>query len=446
MKTLLKAGIMTVACVSLTTCSALDFGRGDRAAREAEDKAGRIALALGDAPLEADPDMVDVAVILPVAEPLADWPQSGAKPSKVVGHVQAAEAFEIGWRVKAADGTDRGSALASPPVASADTVYLLDGDQTVRAFDLATGSRKWSEKLDSGTRRDRRGLGGGIAVAGDRLVVSSGFGFVALLDGTSGTELWRRSLGAPVTGAPTVKDDRVFVVTQNNEVFALSLETGEVEWSDQAIAESARVLGAPSVAAIEDLVVAPFSSGEVIAYLSSNGRRLWIDALTRSGRFTPISAINDIASRPILSAGIVYAASQSGVLAAIDGRSGQRVWSQPIGSVQAPSLVGEYLFVSGVEGQVACLTANDGSVIWATQLPRFENENKRRGRISYAGPILASNRVIVASSEGDLIALSPQTGEEIDRLDLRDPVFIEPIAGGDKLIILTDDGRLIAVQ
>lgn len=431
---------------ALSACSTFDFGRADREAQRAEDKAGRIALALGDEPLEADPSMVDLSVILPVANPVVEWTQAGARSSKVVGHVRAAADFEIDWSVRAAEGSSRRSALTSAPVANADTLFLLDASQTVKAFSAETGQRIWSVDLDSGSRRDRRGLGGGVAVAGERIVVSSGFGFVVLLDAGTGEEIWRRGLGAPVTGAPTVKDNRILVVTQNNEVFSLALETGTVEWSDQAIAESARVLAAPSVAAVEDLVVAPFSSGEVIAYLSSNGRRLWTDALTRSGRFTPISAINDIASRPVLSAGLVYAASQSGLLAAIDGRSGQRVWSQPIGSVQAPALVGEFLFVSGVEGQVACLTANNGSVIWATQLERFKNESKRRGRISYAGPIVASDRVIVASSEGELIALSPQTGEETARIRLGDPVFIEPIAVGERLIILTDDGRLIAIR
>ena len=92
------------------------------------------------------------------------------------------------------------------------------------------------------------------------------------------------------------------------------------------------------------------------------------------------------------------------------------------------------------------MAANNGAVIWATQLDRFGNEKKKSGRITYAGPIIASNRVIVLSSKGELVALSPQTGEETARLKLGAPVFLEPIAVGDKLIILTDEGRLIAVR
>lgn len=435
--------------IALSACSSIplpDFGRTERAEAREEEKAGRIDLALGDQPLEADPAFIDTAVILPVARTVEDWPQSGARASKVVGHIDAGADFEIAWRTKAAAGSGRKSALTSAPVSDGSSIFIIDGEQIVRAFSVENGRQSWRVKLKSERRRDKRGVGGGVAVTGDTLVVSSGYGFVTAMDAGTGEEKWRRELGAPVTGAPTIKDDRIFVITQNNEVFALELATGTVEWSDQAISESARVLASPSAAAVEDLVVAPFSSGEVIAYLGANGRRLWNDALNRSGRFTPISTLNDISSRPVLNAGLVYAASQSGILAATDGRTGNRIWSQNIGSIHAPAVVGEYIFVSGVEGQIACLTASTGGVIWATQLEAYKKVRKKRDRITYAGPIVANNRVIVASSTGDLIAISPQTGEEVARIRLRDTVFLEPIAVGDKIIVLTDGGRLIAIR
>jgi len=249
-----------------------------------------------------------------------------------------------------------------------------------------------------------------------------------------------------MTGSPTIKDGRIFVSSNNNEVLALDLATGAVLWSDQAIAETARVLGSPSPAAVEDIVVAPYSSGEVIAYLASNGRRLWSEALASVGQFTPISSINDIGARPVLGGGLVFAASQSGVLAAIDGRTGNRVWQQPIGTTQAPALAGEYLFVVGVDAELACIKAGTGQVVWVQELEKFKKPKDQKGRITYAGPVVANGRVLIASSKGELIAFDPQTGDETDRLKLGDPVYIEPIAVQDKLLILTDDARLIAIR
>ncbi|MEM6652946.1 MAG: PQQ-binding-like beta-propeller repeat protein, partial [Pseudomonadota bacterium] len=337
-------------------------------------------------------------------------------------------------------------ALTTPPVASADMVFSIDSRQEIFAVDASSGRRIWSERLTSGNRRDGTGIGSGIGLDGDTLVVASAFGFVAALDAKTGNELWRTETEAPMTGSPTIKDGRIFVSSNNNEVLAIDLETGALLWTDQAIAESARVLGSPSPAAVEDIVVTPYSSGEVIAYLAANGRRLWTEALASVGQFTPISSINDIGARPILGGGLVFAASQSGVMAAIDGRTGQRVWQQPIGTTQAPALAGEYLFIVGVEAELACIKASTGQVVWVKDLQKFTNEEKQRGRLTYSGPIVGSGKILIVSSQGELIAFDPQTGDETDRLKLGDPVYIEPVAVQDKLIVLTDDARLIAIR
>ena len=174
--------------------------------------------------------------------------------------------------------------------------------------------------------------------------------------------------------------------------------------------------------------------------------QLWSEALASAGQFTPISSINDIGARPILGRGLVFAASQSGVLAAIDGRTGNRVWQQPVGTTQAPALAGEYLFIVGVDAELACIKAGTGQVVWVKDLEKFKKPKKQEGRITYAGPVVANGRILVASSRGELLAFDPQTGDETDRLKLGDPVYIEPIAVQDKLLILTDDARLIAIQ
>ena len=441
---------IVIAAFALVACSSLPsvpgFGGGNSDEQEAEDKAGRIAMVLEDEVLEANPELVGTPITLPPAESVEAWSQTGKLSSKVVGHVQAGDAFEIAWRADAGKGTDRKSAIAAPPVTDSSNVYVIDAAQTIRAFNLETGARVWSQELSSGQRRDKVGNGAGLAVEGGTLIVASGFGFIAAMDAASGAELWRTEISTPMTGSPTIKGGKVFATSNNNEIFALDLATGNVLWSDQAIAETARVLGSPSPAAVEDLVVAPFSSGEVIAYLASNGRRLWTDALSRAGRFTPISAINDVSSRPVLSAGIVFAVSQSGLLTGIDGRSGNRLWVQPVGSVQAPALAGDYLFLASTEAQVVALQARTGGVFWVTQLEEYENADKRKDKITYSGPLIASNRIVVASSKGALIALDSQTGAEISRLNLKSPVFIEPIAAGGKILVLTDEAKLIAIR
>jgi len=441
-----RAAMLGTLAMSLSACSYFSNLRAEEQRLTAEEKEGRIEMVLGDETIEADPALATQTITLPLPTALASWPEAGSRPVKSAGHVAAAADLEIAWSVDAGRGTDRNGALTTPPVASETAIFVVDARQTVRAFSLSNGSRLWRRELESGNDRDKRGIGSGLAYSSGRLIVASGFGFVAALDADTGREIWRRDMEAPMTGAPTIDDGRIFVSSNNNELFALDLDDGRVLWSDQAIAETARVLGSSSPAAVEDIVIAPYSSGEIIAYLAANGRRLWTEALSRPGRFTPISSINDIASRPVIGNGLVFAANQSGVMAAIDGRSGDRVWVQPIGSTSAPALVSQYLFVSGTDGRVAAINAGTGQVFWVTQLREFERQEKQRGRISYAGPIIASNQVLVASSRGTVIALSPQTGERTGSLELKDPVYLEPISVGDKVFVLTDDARLIAIR
>ncbi len=443
---IVKLGVILSGAALLASCSILQGNKAKKEAATAEERAGRIEMVLGDESIEADPTLATVEITLPEAIRMESWGQAGGRSSKAVGHVDAGAIFDIAWKRDAGRGSDKKSALTTPPVANESTIFVIDAAQNVFAFDAESGARRWKVGLDSGRRRDGTGIGSGIAVEGETLVVASGFGFIAALSSRDGSEIWRVNTEAPMTGSPTIKDDRVFVSSNNNEVFALDISTGDVLWSDQAIAESARVLGSPSPAAVENIVVAPYSSGEIIAYLANNGRRLWDEALARPGQFTPISAINDIGARPVLAGGLVFAASQSGIMAAIDGRTGSRVWQQPIGSIQAPALIGPYLFVVGVDAELACISASTGQVFWVQTLPKFKNEKKKKGRITYSGPIIASGRVVVASSEGYLLGYDPQTGEETKRLKLGDPVYIEPIAVKDKIILLTDDAKLIAVR
>lgn len=433
--------------LAVTSCSSFPrFGREDKEAVRAEDRAGRVTMVLDNDRVEPSTTLTGIEIELPPAATVNAWTEAGSNPTKVSAHIEAAPKLRVAWRRSIGKGSSNKAAITTPPVTSASAIYTLDAAQTVRAASLSNGAEIWSQRLKGISKRDKAALGGGLAVAGDTLVVASGYGYVVAMDAANGAQKWRRELGAPMTGSPTISDGRIFVASNNNEVFALSLATGETVWSDQAISESARVLGSPSAAAVEDFVIAPFSSGEIIAYLAANGRRLWTDALAQSGRFTPISEINDIGSRPVLGSGLVFASSQSGTTVAIDGRSGARVWTQVVGSTRAPALVGRYLFVLGTNDELACLDAATGEAYWVKQLPSFRDEKKKKKPITYASPIVASGRVILVSSRGDLLTFSPQDGAQTGSLKLGETVYIEPIAAQGRLYVLTDKGKLIAID
>jgi outer membrane protein assembly factor BamB len=422
------------------------FGGGPKVLSE-EERAARVTINPFEENLTPDPALAATTIDLPAATPATDWIQSGVTAAKVTGNLEAGAALEIDWRASVRGSSENRRIVASP-VSKDGRIYVIDADQRVSAFEAESGKRIWDVQLEStdNTRRDKHAVGGGLAIAGDKLIVGSGFAYVIALKLADGSEVWRRRVETPMSGSPTILGNRAFMTSTNNEVYAMDVDTGEIAWDDQAIAESARVLSSPSPAATADILAVPFSSGQLIAYVPANGRRLWSDTLTTIGRYTPLSAINDIAGRPTIQDGVVYAASHSGVLAAIDARSGARIWDSLFGSRQGPVIAGNFLFIVGTGGKVACFNNIDGKIVWVRNLPEFRNEKEKKNRIVWIGPLIASGRLIVASSQGDVVALSPQNGETVGELKVGAAVYIEPIAASGKIFVLTDKGSLVAIR
>lgn len=438
-----KLVIALPVCILLAGCGL--FG-GKKVVLTEEEKAARITVNPFSENLTPDPELAATTITLPPATPATDWTQAGANPSKIPGHLEAGSEFRIDWR-SSVTGSNQQKRIIAAPVAKDGRVYVIDANQKVTAFDADGGGKVWDRQLESeNPKRDKHAVGGGLAIAGDRLIVSSGFGYVEAMSLADGSQIWRRRVESPMSGSPAILGNRAFVTSSSNEFYAIDVATGEIVWSDQAIAESARVLSSPSPAVTNDILTVPYSSGELIAYLPANGTRLWSDTLTTVGRYTPLSAINDIAGRPSIQDGVVYAASHSGILTAIDARSGARTWERVFGSRLGPVIGGEYLFIVGTDGRVACFSKIDGKIVWVRALPEFRNEREKKNRIVWAGPLIASNRLIVASSEGDVVALSPQNGETLADLNVGQPVYIQPIAASGKIFVLTDKGSLVAIR
>jgi outer membrane protein assembly factor BamB len=437
--------LVAAACLALAGCSV--WKNMTKAEKDPTlDKAGRVNMSIADQKLVADPELAGVTVTIPPPVALKDWPQEGVTANKITGNIEAAPSLKVQWREGIGQGSNLQKRLVAPPVVSDGKLFVIDANQKVSALDAATGRHIWSKQLTALHKRDKSAVGGGLAVLGDKLLVSSGFGYLAALSVNDGKQIWKQRTDSPLSSSPAVIGTRAYVTSTDNQVYAVDTDTGEIVWSDQAIAESARILSSPSPAVSNELLVAPYSSGELIAYLPANGRRLWQDTLTTVGRFTPLSAINDIAGHPTIDNGVVYAASYSGVLTAIDARAGQRLWAILFGSRLGPVVAGEYLFIVGAEGQVACIQKIDGKIVWVRNLPEFKKEKKKKGRIVWTGPLIASSRLIVASSEGNMLALSPQTGETIGELKLGADILIQPIAAGGLIYVLTDKGQLVAIK
>ena len=405
----------------------------------------RIAVMVNEHDLEADPRVADLRVMLPRPYTNAAWPETGGVPTHAMYHLSLAAAPAKAWQVDIGDGSEKGRKLLTRPVVADGRVFAMDIDFEISAYRADTGERLWHHDAKV-PKADREAFGGGLAYNAGRLYVTTGFGDVLALEADTGKVVWKQSLSGPMRAAPTVSGGQLYVVTIDNQLNVLDADSGEKKWTHTAISESAGLLGGGSVAIEGSTVVVPYSSGEVFAMRAENGRVVWSDNLTALRRIDAMASLAHIRGSPVIDRGVVYAISHSGRIVAIDQRSGARIWERSIGGVDMPWVAGEFIFVLSNENELYCLTRQGGRVRWVQPLPRYENPKKKKDLIRWSGPVLAGDRLVLTGSHGEVMTVSPYTGEPLGRMSVPDGILMPPVVAKDTIYFLTDDADLIAYR
>ena len=391
---------------------------------------------------------------LPGPQAVTAWTQPGGTSENLVEHVIAAPNFQIAWKRGGGSGSAHVGNVMAPIVAADGKIFVLDGESTVSAVSADTGAILWKANVKNADRDRNGGFGGGVAVGGGKVFVSSGYRSMTALDANTGAVVWTQQVDAPIHGAPTVSGNRVFVVDVDSQLFAFDANTGAQDWTYRGIAEPARVMRASSPAVSGTTVVAPFASGQLVALSALNGQAVWEETLSRTSRTSALSEVRDVAGRPVISRGMVYGVSHSGVMSALDLRSGQPKWQLPVTGVNAPLPVGDAVFVVSKSGQLITANRDTGQIYWTRELN--EGRERREGgfltfgrrtiRPQWSGPLLASNRLVVVNSFGEAVAFDPKTGVAQTTLKLGAPAYIAPAAYNGALYVLTDNGQLICIR
>ena len=405
----------------------------------------RISVLLHAQTLAPDPMFATERILLPRPTVNPNWPQAGGYANHAMHHIAVADRLSRAWQTDIGEGVDDAERFVSSPIVARGQVFAMDTGTNVSAFDAETGGRLWEIELTP-EDEDEGHISGGVAYENGRVVVTTGFGQVIALDAGTGVEVWRRDVGSPMRTPPTLRGGRVFAVTVNNKLNVLDATNGDTLWAHAGMAEAASILGGGSPAVDASVVVVPYSSGELVALKVENGRVLWTDSLAAVKRTDVVSTLAHIRGRPIIDRGRVIALSHGGLMVAIDLRSGLRLWSKEIGGLESPWVVGDYIYIMSNDGELICLSRDDGNIYWVRPLPRWEDPRNKRGPILWSGPILVSDRLIVAGSKGEALAISPYSGQILSRVEMPDNVSVAPIAANGSVYILSDNAELAAYR
>jgi outer membrane protein assembly factor BamB len=275
-----------------------------------------------------------------------------------------------------------------------------------------------------------------MAIDGGRLFVATGYGTVFALDPKTGRKFWDKNIGVPMRTSPTAAADRVYAVTTDGVLYALSAADGAEMWTYKGLPERASLINNASPAVEGDTVIVPFSSGDVVALKASTGQALWTESLARTRTASSLSAMSD-AARPAVDGGTVFAVGHAGRMVATSARTGERLWSITVAGTQQPWVIADTVFVVDTSGQLHAVTRRDGKIQWTARLP---------AQGLWSGPVLAGGKLWLTSTKGTLVSVEAQTGKVLGTQEIGSPVYIAPVVAGGRMYILADNATLYALN
>ena len=159
-----------------------------------------------------------------------------------------------------------------------------------------------------------------------------------------------------------------------------------------------------------------------------------------------LSEFTSVRGAPVIDHGLVIAIGLGGLMAALDLRSGRRVWERDVAGANTPWLAGDILYLVSTEQKLAAVGRDDGAVHWITDLPRFRHPKRTKGLITWSGPAMVAGKLILVSDHEKMAVVDPISGALVTSTDLGDTGSVPPVVAGGTVLILTDDATLTAYK
>jgi outer membrane protein assembly factor BamB len=332
------------------------------------------------------------------------------------------------WSRGVGDGQGEGL-LKINPILVGDSLYAASAEGRVMSVDPESGRVRWKQDLDLA-------LSGGVGHHGNSVFVGASEGLVMRLDAASGSEIWRAPVSGEVLSAPQGDGRYVVAQTYDGKLMGFDYETGEVRWTYTSDVPVLTLRGTGTPMILGDNAIAGFADGKVVAINLRSGNVAWeVRVAIPQGR-SEIERIVDIDGSMAVQSNELYVASYQGRLAAIDTRSGRRLWQRNVSSVSGVGVGFGNVYVADDDGTVSAFLRNGQGVRW---------QNIDLGFRDLSRPTPVSSYVAVVDFEGYLHLLSQVDGEIVGRTKVDSSgARADMLTRGNRLFVFTNDGALKA--
>tara|TARA_X000000950_G_scaffold277605_1_gene367282 strand:+ start:45 stop:1337 length:1293 start_codon:yes stop_codon:yes gene_type:complete len=379
-------------------------------------------------------------IILPDPKLIKDWPQTNQNNSNLLFHFLSGKKLKKKWKANVGKGESSREPYIGIPIIYNELIFTVDNNYNVQSRNYITGKLVWSKQLREESEEELSFIGGLVA-KNNSLIISTGLGNLYSLDHKNGKLIWKKNLRAQVSSPPTISNEKVFTISDDNQLFVNELSSGDIIWTHTGNLENVSIMGGVTPAIKDGLVFVTYSSGEIFALNENNGSVQWYENLTLSNVLNE-GLITDIQSPPVIVDENIFVSSASGVFVSMKVIDGKRNWELNFSTLNPISVSGDYIFLVDTDNKLYCINKNNGEIFWVVQLKK--NHNKEL--INWVGPILSSHRLLLASSHGSILALSPYTGEILSLIKEKESFTIPPIQAGKMIYLVSKEGNLLSFE
>lgn len=317
------------------------------------------------------------------------------------------------------------------PAIHDEKIIAAAANGEIEAYDRISGRSLWDADID-------QPICGGVGVGGGLVMVGTDDGRVWALDEKNGKTLWKTQLNGQVLSPPQSDGNTVVAVTFSGNLIGLDAKTGEKKWLYAAGAPvlSLRASSAPLL--YDTGVIAGLNNGKVVAVDFNNGQPLWETRVGVAQGSSEIERQSDIAGNLLIDNDMLYVVSYQGRLAALDLRSGRRLWETNASSYVGLSAGFGNIYVVASNGNITAFTKNNQGARW---------EQTALARRQLSGSATFAGYIAVGDFEGYLHLLAQSDGHFVarERVD-SDGIRVAPIVVDDILYVYGSGGKLAAYK
>ncbi|WP_242388689.1 outer membrane protein assembly factor BamB [Kosakonia cowanii] len=343
------------------------------------------------------------------------------------------------WSTSVGNGIGKYYSTLHPAFADG-VVYAADRHGVVKALSIDDGREIWSVNLaekDGWFSTHAALLSGGVTVSGGKVYIGTEQAQVYALNASDGSVAWKTGVVGEALSRPVVSDGLVLIHTSNGQLQALNEADGAVKWTVNLDMPSLSLRGESAPTTAFGAAIVGGDNGRVSAVLMQQGQLIWQQRISQANGPTEIDRLSDVDTTPVVVNGVVYALAYNGNMTALDLRSGQIMWKRDLGSVSDFVIDGNRIYIIDQNDRVLALSTDGGVTLWT------QSDLLHRNLTS---PALYNGYIVTGDSEGYLHWINVEDGRFVAQQKVDSSGFLtEPVVAGGKLLIQAKDGTLYAL-